>query len=485
MPTTIMPLLGDLSGVPPDYLRDVADTKRVLERLMMDPSFRDAFACDARAAMASLGVCLRPAQVTPLVGGDAGQGQIVARGDYPLSVLRYCAYVQEKAFYRRLARKESEPSHPRMAAWRARQINRCHAELGADRQSAIIHAPAAFELSEGCTVGCWFCGVAAAEFGRTWPYTDKTAALWRETLATVRDLIGGCAGHGFLYWATDPLDNPDYERFMADFHSIAGRCPQTTTAQAQKDPERTRQLLRLSHSLGSTIDRFSIIALSSLHRVHEAFSPAELLRVECIPQNREASPAYRKSNSGRARKFAHKRPGELNAPEESSTIACVSGFLFNMIDLSVQLVTPCAASDRWPLGYWVLDQGTFGSAAELRELLEKMIATRMRAALSPSDVVRLHPGVRLEAGQAEVRAVSRAPAAVFRGQPDPAGLAALIAGGSSTAEEIALRRLRAAGVPPAETLSLIGQLFAQGLLDEEPPVPDPGKRRVNGKAEAL
>ncbi len=93
-------------------------------------------------------------------------------------------------------------------------------------------------------------------------------------------------------WATDPLDNPDYERFLADFHDVLGRCPQTTTAQPHKDTERTRELLRLSHSLGSPVDRFSIISLNVLNRVHVAFSPGELLRVDCIPQNREAIRAY-------------------------------------------------------------------------------------------------------------------------------------------------------------------------------------------------
>jgi radical SAM family RiPP maturation amino acid epimerase len=465
--TAIMPLLGDLSGVPRDYVREVAHTKRVVERWTMDPSFRDAFAQDARAAIASLGILLRPEQVTPLLC-DAGTVPVVDAGDYPLSVLRYRAFLQEKLGQRVLARKESEPAHPRMAAWRARQINRCRAELGTRRESTIIHAPVAFELSKGCTVGCWFCGVAAPAFDHTWPYTFQTATLWGDTLAALRAVVGDCARHGFLYWATDPLDNPDYERFLTDFHDILGRCPQTTTAQAHKNPERARELIRLSRSLGSTVDRFSIIALSSLYRVHEAFSPEELLRVDCLPQNREAGPRYRKSNAGRARKFAHKRQEELATSGESSTIACVSGFLINMIDRSVQLVTPCNASDDWPLGYWVLDQGTFGSAAELRELLEAMIEANMRTELSPSDLVGLHRDVRLEAERDELRTLSRGPVVSFGRQPHAGSLAALITEGRSTASQIALRRWRTAAVPPAETLSLLDRLFAGGLLNEEP-----------------
>ncbi len=466
----IVPLLGDLSGVPEDYVRDVAHTKRVLERWTMDSSFRAAFAEDAQAAVDSLGVCLRPDQVMPFTGGmDGVQGlqQVVSEGEYPVSVLRYRAFVQEKMAYRSLVRTEGESSDPRMAAWRARQINRCRVELGAHRQTGIIHAPAAFELSKGCTVGCWFCGVAAPKFDHTWSYSPHTAALWRETLATLRDVVGDCVRHGFLYWATDPLDNPDYERFLADFHDVLGRCPQTTTAQPHKDTERTRELLRLSHSLGSPADRFSIISLNVLNRVHAAFSPEELLRVDCIPQNREAIRAYRKSPTGRAQKFAHKRQDELAPAGEASTIACVSGFLFNMIDRSVQLITPCAASSHWPLGYRVLDQGTFNGAGELGELLERMIAREMRPALSSSDVIRPHRDVRFDTGPDGARALSRGSELILSSQDDGGDLVALITDGSSTVEQITLRRQQAAGVPPAQTLALLDRLFAEGLLDEE------------------
>jgi radical SAM family RiPP maturation amino acid epimerase len=474
----IVPLLGDLADVPAEYIRQVAQTKRVLERWTMDPSFRAAFAADPEAAIQGLGVCLDPEQVLPFLGGDAGSvaglHRVVGEGEYPLSVLRYRAFVQEKLAHRATWRAESEPSHPRMAAWRSRQMNRCRAELGTERSSAILHAPVCIELSKGCTVGCWFCGVAAPRFDHNWGYTPQTAALWRETLAAVRAVIGDGARQGFLYWATDPLDNPDYERFLTGFHEVIGRCPQTTTAQPHKDPERTRELLRLSRALGSPLDRFSIIALNALDRVHAAFTPEELLRVELLPQNREAGPVYRKSAAGRARRFAAKRAGELTGPEESATIACVSGFLINMVDRSVQLITPCNASDNWPLGYWVLDRGSFGSGAELTDLLQTMIETKMRATLRPDDRVRLHRDIRLEAGPDGLRALSRGPAVVVGGQPDTAELAALISAGTSTARDIALRRRQASGVPLAGTLSLLGHLFAEGILDEEPPAPWPG-----------
>ena len=129
------------------------------------------------------------------------------------------------------------------------------------------------------------------------------------------------------------------------------------------------------------MDRFSIVSLGWLNTIHDNFTAEELLKVECIPQNREATATRQfKANAGRARKFAAKRRDELVPADQGSTIACVSGFLFNMVDRSVQLITPCAATERWPLGYWVLDQGTFATPRELRELLQTMIDKKLRAA---------------------------------------------------------------------------------------------------------
>jgi radical SAM family RiPP maturation amino acid epimerase len=478
VPTQLYNLLGDLSDVPPGYIRDVSHLKRFLERWTMDPKYQEAFNADPQGALTEIGVDLTPADVTPLIVPEEATAATVkilaGRGDeVPLAVHRYRAFIQEKIRHRRQLRGDTVPNNPLMRAWRDRMISRCTGELGPDRSDAIVHAPMAIELSKGCTVGCWFCGVAAPRFEQTWRHTPENAQLWRDCLAVIGDVIGPNAKNGFLYWATDPLDNPDYEDFLADFHQVLGRCPQTTTAQGQKDIERTRRLLRLAQSMDSSVDRFSIIALNSLSRVHEGFTPEELLKVECVPQNKESAAAgrHRKSNAGRARKFAHKRGGELVTEEQSSTIACVSGFLFNMLDRSVQLITPCNASDRWPLGYWVIAQGTFGTAEELRALLQGMVDEHMRDSLSVLDLVRLRPDVKLAVEGDVLRVLSMGLGLNFPAQPKPAELAGLIAAGGNTVEKIALFRKHSAAVPPEQTLAILDKLFTNGFFDEEPPAP--------------
>ena len=172
-------LLGDLSDVPAEYIRDVSHLKRFLERWTMDPKYQEAFASDAEAALTALGMSLTPADVLPLIDARAGHrgarawsGRAGRRRCLP-AVLRYRVFVAEKIEHRRRQRTETVPGDPRLRAWRDRMINRCIGELGQDRADQIVHAPAALELSKGCTVGCWFCGVAAPKFEHTWKYTPE------------------------------------------------------------------------------------------------------------------------------------------------------------------------------------------------------------------------------------------------------------------------------------------------------------------------
>ena len=112
-------LLGDLSGVPPEYIRDVAQMKRFLERWTMDPKYQEAFASDAGAALTALGISLTPADVLPLI--DNAQAteatRLVKAGrrdEVPAAVLRYRLFIHEKVQHRRELREQTVPADPRM-----------------------------------------------------------------------------------------------------------------------------------------------------------------------------------------------------------------------------------------------------------------------------------------------------------------------------------------------------------------------------------
>jgi len=467
-----LPLLGDLSQVPAEHIRDVAHSKRFLERWSMDPRFRERYWADPQATIDSLGLALTPAQTGPLIGAKPladglEEPDVAPSVDDPPSVHQYRAFIVEKLQMRESMRELSQSSNRRLAAWRTRQIHRCIGELGI-RAGALVHAPMAIELSKGCSVGCWFCGVSAPRLDQNWPYTDENAELWRACLSVLREKMGPCVAQGFAYWASDPLDNKDYEHFLTDFHTITGRCPQTTTALGHKDVERTRQLLRLAHAMGSQIDRFSVLSLGILDRLHAAFTPEELLRVEFVPQNRESADMHRKSAAGRALKFATKRANELVEEGESSTIACVSGFLMNMVERSVKLITPCNVNERWPLGYWVLGEGTFDTAEELGELINSLINSNCRTHLRVYDQVRLRPDVKVTVENGAILATNLGGHATLEHQPDVDDLATYLTTGTYTVEEVAVAREKAAAVPLAATMATLNNLFDLGFFDEDP-----------------
>ncbi len=474
----LVPVLGRIGELPPGYAAELATIKRFLELWTIDGSLQGRYRQDPQGVIAETGLPLTPEILAPFVDDEVARAfHRDLREDraqaWPLSVRRYKAFYREKRRHREQIRREVQPADPRMAAWRARQMNRCVGTLGRAKATALVHAPAAFELARGCSVGCWFCGLAAPRLQSTWPYSPENSEVWRWTLKVLRQVVGDGARHAFCYWATEPLDNPDYEKFLVDFHQVLGRWPQTTTALAAMDPERTRRLLRLGASKGAEVDRFSILSLRTLLQLHQFFSPEELLRVECLPQNPEALDTYVKATAGRARHHAEE-PGRRTQPaDDASTIACVSGFLLNMPDRSVRLVTPCQADERFPLGFWTLEEGRFETEQDLRTLLLGMIDRHMPASLDLERPLRLRRDLRWSVDAGVLTLSSRTLGVHFRHQEHLDDLARRLAQGPATGLDLARQREHDFGIPQPETCWFLLDMFHKGLLDEEPAVLQP------------
>ncbi len=353
-------------------------------------------------------------------------------------------------------------------AWRERQIARNLGQLNKSIHDSIVHAPISFELSKGCSVGCWFCGVSAPSLSDIFTYNDRNAQLWREVLQVIEEILGAeTAGRGFCYWATDPLDNPDYEKFCNVFHEIFGTFPQTTTAQALKDVERTRALLKLSQEKNCELNRFSILSLSIFNKLHENFTAEELAQVNLILQNPEAIAI--KADSGRSldrkQKKVEKNPDSVEDSPQT-TIACVSGFLFSMVDRSVKLISPCPANERWKDGYIIYDEGTFSDANDLKSLLERMIEKYMPTSVRYNDIIRFRHDLKYESLSNGFQVSTRYLTSKFRNQPYLKELGEIINQGDKTTREIVLL-LNKFGVPEANTLYYLNMLFNKGLFDEE------------------
>lgn len=452
-------------------LRALADVKRFIERYVADGVFRRKFADDPHGAVKEYGLRANPDALRPMrdqTGAFTGIRLLDSR------IQALCdRYDREMTGWMMRRRQAAFIAHPRYRAWWQRQVARNDSELSAAVNKRDAHVPACFELSKGCSVGCWFCGIAAEKFEGPFPYTPANAHLWRETLEVVREIAGPAAETSICYWATDPFDNPDYESFVADFHGVMGVLPATTTAVPHKDLARTRAFLGMLGQYGFAWNRFSILTPSILDRVHAEFTPEELVWTGMDLLTKES--LTKKSVAGRAREQLRKEgkldPVERGEELRGTTIACVTGFLFNMVERRVKLISPCRANDRWPLGYRIYDEGTFADGKELRALIEAMIATHMPESLRGGDRVRFRGDLRYEPTADGFVLATQYEKHAIRDPKFGAMIAALISRGTYTLDELRAECGRA-GMPEGFLNACVQALFDAGMLDDEPDAPE-------------
>ena len=444
MPTDLPPtsrLQAIFSDEDPGILGEVAWVKRFVERWLADERLRAAY-------FAQPGEIAGEHRVPRELAGYL-HANIPLSASENLVLRAYGRYLERRMEHRAEMRRECAPATASFRAWRERQMSRCQDQLPDQYHEAILHLPVAFELSEGCSVGCWFCGLSAARLESVFSASPSNRKLWRETLEVVRDVAGPAAGQGITFWATDPLDNPDYEIFCQDFHQILGRFPATTTALGPKDLDRAERLLQLSWAKGCDFNRFSVLSLAQMDALTAHFSPESLLYVDLIAQTQGALPP--KAQAGKAMEKGGNAPALVSS--ELSTIACVSGFLINMPNRSVRLVSPCPAGPRWPMGYRVHASSSFANAKELRDEIARMMADVMKIAPPRDRPVRLRPDLKNSDRLADF---SLSELAVSR-----------LNQGCVTGAQLALE-LESEGVPMAQTFHALNGLFDQGFLDDEP-----------------
>ncbi len=451
-------------------LRTLAEIKRFIERRIADPRFREALAQSAdesRRAAESYGIGVDPRQLLPLFepglahirfSKESGSWPLVKLWDDYVSDSLKCLEIFERA-------GDCAAVNPRFHAWRQRQIHRCKSELDSASARAITHPILAFEVSTGCSIGCWFCGVSASKLGGNFLYTDENARLWRAILEQAVELFGSAAQTGFCYCATEPSDNLDYPKFIEDYYFVTGSLPQTTTAAPLRNHAFTRRVLELASRYGCTNTRFSILSLGILNRVHKEFTARELLNVELVLQNRESLAI--KAVAGRARERFEKPAGRATNQEAQTTIACVTGFLVNMVTRTIQLITPTRASERWPLGYRVYGERRFESVAEFRAAIEDLIATHMGDEVEAESVLAFRSDLCYQRDGQGFTLKNAHRSFALNGFAGAAELGDLIHEGHRTAGQI-----QAALVDHgADVLAVAGalqKLFEAGVLNDDP-----------------
>ncbi|MDR1964618.1 MAG: radical SAM family RiPP maturation amino acid epimerase [Planctomycetaceae bacterium] len=386
-----------------DYRRTVAEMKRFLEAFTGKASVRQR--CkeihEAQRVAEELGLSIdvndfRIVWDTPFLQTYEGSLWLCA-GE---AVNRHRSFIQEKIEHRgQLQQELCVPKNERLRIWRRRQMNRIYSELGIGAAKANIHTPLSFELSDGCSVGCWFCGVAAKKKNSDFLYTPDNIKLWRNILEFFKDFLGNAASTGTCYYGTEPLDNPDYEKWCNEYADVLGTFPQTTTAIAMRDVERTRRLLKHSRKRGAKINRFSVLNEKTLNEIHAAFSPLELLYTELLMQNMESVSLF--SHSGRAREHSEMIEKKalksgIDQPNSPASICCISGFRINMVRKTIDLLTPCTADETHPLGEYLLATGSFESVGDIETFVKEWTNDIIVSRLMPRNLAAFRPDLTTE-----------------------------------------------------------------------------------------
>ena len=178
----------------------VSHIKRFMERWIADPDFRDLLFIDSCKAVVHHNIKVDAEEIRPLWDIEFASKH---SEEVPIStsLKHWQKLVNENptsGFMRLIA---ASSSNQQFKAWRERQIARTTSQFKKWLQDALVHAPVCFELSKGCSIGCYFCGVSAPRLGDIFFYEPQNKKLWREVLELMKEVLGPAAGAGFCYWA--------------------------------------------------------------------------------------------------------------------------------------------------------------------------------------------------------------------------------------------------------------------------------------------
>ena len=337
---------------------DRATVKRFLEFYRGDEAFRSSLSDDPYPYLEKWDLDVDPERLRVL--WDTNDQSIRESEPHDPVVRDFLDWRASRVSLRETFRNQAGCGPHGYQRWRERQMARLATQTWRVLSDHICHLPFAIELSHGCSVACDYCCFSAPRLDNVGPFSATNEHLYRSILDVLGDYFGPAAKAGFLYWATEPLDNRDYEKYLRVFFEKFEVTPQTTTAAWYRDMPRTRRLLDQSRRDNGMVNRFSINSLEHLHLCMTQFAPEELIDVELVLQNQEATTMQIAAGRGVA----------ANPDAPVGTSACVSGFLINLVERTVKLISPCTDLVRWPLGYAIYQEFQFENADEVAEFIE-------------------------------------------------------------------------------------------------------------------
>ncbi|MCL6611573.1 MAG: radical SAM family RiPP maturation amino acid epimerase [Peptococcaceae bacterium] len=356
----------------------------------------------------------------------------------------------------------------KFAAWRKRRIAAVKSELGAFGYQ-ISHAVFAFELSDGCSVGCWFCSFAAKKLKGFLDYNTRRD-YFRRIVQHCVDLFGkDQAVMALPYYCSEPHDNPSYIDFIKDYEELTGAVLCTSTAVGD-DISWVRQLLDYYKKGPYPWPRLSVLSVEMLDKIHDAFSPRELQYIQLLMQMKEhprqkvAGGRILKEIEGLRGEQDLKNREELNVPQGS--IACVSGFRINLVSKTIELFSPCFTSKKWPYGYRVFDEAVYNDEHDFPEVVQAMIERSMFLSPPLDKPLRFRDDTVFRPTEEGFDLLTPSQRHYFKSRETCGPLGELIAAGESTYAQITGQLVKKNGVNPIVLRAAIQKLFDDGFIDE-------------------
>jgi len=360
------------------------------------------------------------------------------------------------------------PQNKKFAAWRKRRIAATKSELGAFGYQ-ISHAVFAFELSDGCSVGCWFCSFAAKKLKGILDYHTRRD-YFRRIIQHCIDLFGKeQAALALPYYCSEPHDNPNYIDFLKDYEELTGAVLCTSTAVGD-DISWVRQLLDYYMKGPYPWPRLSVLSVDMLDKIHDAFSPRELQYIQLLMQMKEhprqkvAGGRILKEIDGLRGERDIKNREELIIPQGS--ISCASGFHINLVNKTIQLFSPCFTSKKWPYGYRVFDEAVYTDENDFPEVIQAMVERSMFLSPPPDKPLRFRDDMVFRPTEEGFDLLTPSQRHYFKSREKCGPLGELIAAGESTYAQITGRLVKEHGVNPVVLRTVVQKLFDDGFIDE-------------------
>ena len=490
------------AGLSPDDIRTVTEVKRFLECYGGDRDFRKAvdgggsFTDEQRRMLKDIGVTFEPEAMAPLWKQPDLLDRVpslvashVTFEDAPPDIHEFLAPYPElrlwlawrhrldrAAMIHKLLASSRATLSPEYTAWRGRRVASVRNELGLFGWT-LDHPCHAVEMAVGCSVGCGFCAFDAGRLQTLFDLSrPENRELVRGVVTGMLNVLGWPATHGMLYWATEPHDNPHYVKLLEFWHQLTGAMLCTATARAGEDW--VRDLIGFYSTGPAQWPRISVLSRGIMRRLHKAFTPLEMRDTTLLMQQKDGEALRGKVPGGRERMLRQlieaddlRKVDFENLPEgfepPQGSIACISGFLVNMVNRTVKLISPCYTTMEYRHGYRVFDETTFDDGPEGFEVaLKHMIRRSMVLRPYPEMPMRWRDDLKVVPQPDGFTVLSPTTRRDFRKGELHLRTAELIGRGDRTYEQVFDALSDNPRIGPMMAMSMLNSLFNKGYLCE-------------------